>query len=64
MAFGGELHGTAEYFQQVGSVSDIQMRGVLYHPDLNRFVTLDSIALFQPSGADLVLTLLREPHPI
>lgn len=50
MVYGGASYGTADYFDAVGAVSDVQIRGVLYHPDLNRFVTVDMLALFQPSG--------------
>ena len=50
-AYGGTMHESPEYFDELGAVSDVQIRGVLYHPDLNRFVTVDSMALFQESGA-------------
>ena len=56
LAYGGELYGTPEYYQTIGAVSDIEIRGLLYHPDLNRFATVDAKASFQSSGLVNVLT--------
>lgn len=54
---GGAMHGTKEYYNELGAVSDVQIRGVLYHPDLNRFVTVDSMALFQESGELMIIRM-------